>query len=158
MSDTKVGARKATAILREDHRKVKKLFSEYEALQKGDDNKKGELFETIKQELTVHAQIEEEFFYPAMQEIEDDETKELVLEAHEEHKVVKTLLAELSEMTPQDETFDGKMKVLTESVKHHAQEEEEEMFPEFDELPKERQDEVLEQLRARKSELTEEQP
>lgn len=154
MADTKIRTRKATALLREDHRKVKKLFSEYEALEDEEGTEKGELFETIRQELTIHAQVEEELFYPTMEEIDDEEVKELVLEAHEEHKIVKTLLAELSELTPEDESFDAKMKVLMESVKHHADEEEKEMFPSFDDLPKEKQDEISERLRARKTELS----
>lgn len=154
MSDTKIRVRKATALLREDHRMVRKLFSEYEGLDDGEEGRKGELFDAILKELTIHAQIEEDVFYPAMQSIEDDEVQELVLEANEEHKVAKTLLAELSEMTPQDETFDAKMKVLIESVRHHAEEEEQDMFPSFDDLPKEIQDEVSDQLRIRKEELS----
>jgi hemerythrin superfamily protein len=86
--------------------------------------------------------------------VEDDDVQDLLREAHEEHKVVKTLLSELSEMTPSDEQFDAKMKVLMENVLHHAEEEEEEMFPSFDELPKETQDEVSRQLQARKEEFS----
>ena len=154
MAQTKMRVKKATALLREDHRKVKKLFSEYEKLEDGE-QQKSRLFQKIKKELIVHAQIEEEFFYPALEKIDDEETKELVLEAHEEHKIVKTLLLELSEMTPQDESFDAKMKVLIEGVKHHAEEEEEELFPCFDEdVPKEIRDQVSDSLRARKEELT----
>ena len=154
MAQTKMRVKKATALLREDHRKVKKLFSEYEKLDDGE-QRKAELFQKIQKELTIHAQIEEELFYPALEKIDDEETKELVLEAHEEHKIVKTLIAELSKMTPADEEFDAKMKVLTESVKHHAEEEEEDLFPCFDEeVPKEMRDQISDQLRARKEELT----
>jgi len=154
MAQTKIRMKKATALLREDHRKVKKLFSEYEKLEDGEE-RKAELFQTIQKELTIHAQIEEELFYPALEKIDDEETKELVLEAHEEHKIVKTLLAELSRMTPEDEGFDAKVKVLMDSVKHHADEEEEELFPCFEEdVPKESRDQISEQLRARKEELT----
>jgi len=153
MSGTKIRVRKATTLLREDHRKVKKLFAEFEELEAGDVNEKGELFELIRQELTLHAQIEEELFYPALQQIDDEEVKELVLEAHEEHKIVKTLIAELMEMTPEDESFDAKMKVLIESVKHHAEEEEQDLFPSFEKLPRGTQDQISDQLRARKEEL-----
>jgi hemerythrin superfamily protein len=154
MADTKLRIKKATALLREDHRKVKKLFSQYEKLEDGEE-RKGELFQTIQKELTIHAQIEEELFYPALEKIDDEETREFVLEAHEEHKVVKTFLSELSQMTPEDEGFDAKMKVMMESVKHHADEEEENLFPCFDEdLPKEERDRIAEQLRSRKEELT----
>ena len=153
MSDTKMRVRKATALLREDHRKVKKLFSEFEDLEDEDTTAKAELFEEIQRELTIHAQIEEEIFYPSMQQVQDEDVQELLLEAHEEHKIVKTLLAELSELTPEDESFEAKMKVLIEGVKHHAEEEEESLFPAFDKLPKEKQDDISEKLRERKSDL-----
>lgn len=157
MSDTRIRIRKATALLREDHQEVKKLFSEYEDL--GDDatGRKSELFQEIEQALSIHAQIEEEIFYPAMAKVEDEEADELVREAHEEHRIVKTLLEELSNLTPEDEDFDAKMKVLQENVLHHAEEEQEEMFPLFDDLDKEEQDRVSEQLAARKQELTPEE-
>ena len=154
MAQTKIRTKKATALLREDHRKVKKLFSQYEKLEDEDSEEKGELFQTIQKELTIHAQIEEELFYPALEKVDDEETRKLVLEAHEEHSLVKTYLAELSKMTPEDETFDAKMKVLMENVKTHADEEEEELFPCFEEdVPKESRDQISEQLRLRKEEL-----
>jgi hemerythrin superfamily protein len=156
MADTKLRAKKATALLRNDHKEVKNLFSQYEDQEDGDSQTKQELFEEIKRELTVHATIEEEIFYPALDEVANEEARKRVIEAREEHKVVKTLLEELSGLDSSAEEFDGKMKVLIENVRHHAEEEEEEMFPHFDELPKERQNEVSEQLRERKAELSKE--
>src|SRR5437868_3096257 len=103
MADTKLRIHKATAVLREDHRKVKKLFSEYEKLGKKDENEKRELFETIKQELTIHSQLEEELFYPPLAATQEEELRELVFEAREEHQIVKTLLADLSNLTPDEE-------------------------------------------------------
>jgi len=150
---TKIRPMKATAQLREDHRKVKKLFADFEKCEEGEEARMKELFEEIKGELELHTQVEEDVFYPPMEAVEDKDTHELVLEAHEEHKVVKTLLAELSGMTPEDETFCAKMFVLMENVRHHIQEEEEELFPDFDELPREEQEEIAERLRARKAEL-----
>lgn len=152
MSDTKVRVQKATALLREDHKVVKGLFSDYEKAEAR--AKKHELFLEIRKELTIHATIEEEIFYPAMLEVDDEECQELLKEAHEEHKIVKTLLEELSAMDAGDEQFDAKVKVLGENVEHHAGEEEKEMFPYFDELPKERQDEVSSQLEERKQDLS----
>lgn len=152
MSDTKVRPQKATALLREDHRVVKSLFSDFEKAEAK--AKKAELFQKIKQELTIHAAIEEEVFYPAMLEVPDEECQELLKEAHEEHLIVKTLLEELSAMDAEDEQFDAKITVLGENVEHHAEEEEKEMFPYFDQLSKERQNEVSEQLEERKQELT----
>jgi hemerythrin superfamily protein len=106
-------------------------------------------------ELTIHATVEEEIFYPAINERkgEDEEAGEIVNEAVEEHKIVKTLLEEISALPPEDEQFHAKVTVLIESVRHHAEEEEEDMFPYFDDLPKERQEQVSERLRLRKAEL-----
>jgi len=157
MSDTKLRVRKATAILREDHQNVKKLFSDFEELSDNAHQRRRELFDEILKELTVHAQIEEEIFYPAIEATDEEEAVELVKEAQEEHKIVKTLLEELSEMSPDSDDFDAKMKVLKESVVHHADEEQEEMFPCFDELDKEDQDRISETLAARKRELTQEE-
>lgn len=154
MPDTKTRSTKATALLREDHRKVRRLFSEYEDLE--DDAKPEEkkaLFDAMNRELTIHATIEEEIFYPAMEEVRSEDADELVKEAEEEHKIVKTLLEELSALDPSDEQYDAKVKVLTENVRHHAEEEEEEMFPHFDDLPKERQEQISERLKFRKIEL-----
>ena len=156
MSDTKIRARKATALLREDHQGVKKLFRDFEGSES--ESAKAEIFRKIQKELTVHTQIEEEIFYPAMEDVDDEDCQELVKEAHEEHKVVKTLLEELSSMDPSDEQFDAKVTVMGENVEHHAEEEEQEMFPYFDELPKDRQDEVSEEMSDRKRELSDGEP
>ena len=116
----------AIELLKKDHQKVAGLFKQYESA--GDDapSKKEELFRRIKQELDIHARIEEEIYYPAAKQVPDEETRELVAEAAEEHKQVKTLLAELDGMDAEDERFDAKMKVLKEDVEHHVEEEEDE--------------------------------
>src|SRR6185436_14435765 len=108
MSDTKLRVRKATAILREDHQNVKKLFSDFEELSDNAHQRRQDLFDEIKKELTLHTQIEEEIFYPAIEATDEEEAVELVREAHEEHKIVKTLIEELSEMTPDSDDFDAK--------------------------------------------------
>ena len=97
MSDTKVRVRKATALLKEDHQRVKKLFTRFEKLDASRETDKTELFDQIKKELTVHAQIEEEIFYPAVEGAQDEDADDLVREAREEHRIVKTLLEELSD-------------------------------------------------------------
>jgi len=116
----------AVTLLTEDHKGVKKLFREFEA--KGDRATKAkvDLYQTIKMELEIHTEIEEQYFYPACKEAVSD----MVAEAMEEHKQVDTLLKELQGMNPEDERFDAKMTVLIENVEHHAEEEEKEMFPE----------------------------
>ena len=122
--------RKATDLLKEDHQKVKSLFKDFRGLDGDQDQEKGRLFEEIRQELTIHSKVEEEIFYPAVKKIPETEARRLVLEAREEHAVVKTILGQLESLDPGDEVFDAKMKVLMEGVEHHADEEESEMFPE----------------------------
>lgn len=153
MPDSKVRALKATLVLKDDHRKVKALFAKYEKLGDQAKTSKQEIFDEVCDELTIHATVEEEIFYPAVETSKDKDAEETVAEALEEHKIVKTLLEELGELTPGDESFDAKMKVLGESVEHHAGEEETDMFPIFEKLPQETRDEVSEKLRARKEEL-----
>lgn len=154
MPDSKIRALKATEMLKEDHRKVKALFAKYAKLGDQAGVTKQAIFDEVCEELTIHATIEEEIFYPAVEKSPDKKADEMVAEGLEEHKIVKTLLEELTNLTPYDDAFDAKMKVLTESVEHHAGEEEAEMFPVFEKLPKETKDEVAEQLRARKEELS----
>jgi len=154
MSDTKVRVRKATALLKEDHQKVKKLFAQIEKLGPSQEPDKGWIFDQIRKELTVHAQIEEEIFYPAVERADDEEADELVREAHEEHRIVKTLLEELAALRPADSRFDAKLKVLKENVLHHAEEEQDEIFPVFDQLERAERERVSELLQSRKRELT----
>ena len=156
MADTKVGIPKATVILREDHKRVKKLFKAYEDIKDGSDEEKTRLFSEIQRELTIHAAIEEEIFYPAVEAVEKG--SEIVAEAREEHKVVRTLLEELAGLDPSFEAYDAKMKVLSENVEHHAEEEEDEMFPLFDELEKDEREIVSDNLVDRKNELSREAP
>ncbi len=128
MSGRAEGDRKATEILKEDHSKVKGLFKEYRGLEENEDEEKERLFGEIERELSVHATVEEEIFYPAVKALGTEEPVDEVLEAREEHGIVKTLLGQLRGLTPEDETFGPKMKVLMEAVEHHAEEEEKEMF------------------------------
>jgi hemerythrin superfamily protein len=118
----------AIAILSADHKNVKAMFKQYEDLKEdGDSEEKAALAARICLELTVHAQAEEEIFYPAVREaIEDDD---LMDEAEVEHASAKDLIAQLSEADPEDDLFDAKVKVLGEYINHHVEEEEGEMFP-----------------------------
>lgn len=114
------------SLLQEDHEKVKELFKQFEAAK--DRRSKQQIVQQALQALTVHAQIEEEFFYPAIRE-SDEETEDLMDEALQEHHVAKILIGELEGMKPTDEFYDAKFTVLAESVKHHIEEEESEVFP-----------------------------
>ena len=120
----------AIELLTADHRRVEKLFKEYEKLVEDEEasyNDKEALAATICAELTIHAQIEEEIFYPAARDILDEE--DLVDEAVVEHASAKDLIAQLADMSPDDDLYDAKVKVLSELIEHHVEEEEDEMFP-----------------------------
>ena len=115
----------AIALLKSDHEAVSHLFAEYEKT-RSVANKKA-LVAQICTALSVHAQIEEEIFYPAVKAALKD--KLLVPEATVEHAGVKDLIAQLKGVEPDGEMFDAKVKVLSEYVKHHVKEEQNEMFP-----------------------------
>ena len=109
----------AVALLKADHRKVEGLFAQFEAA-KGDGKKKS-LAEQICMELTVHTRIEEDIFYPACEgKVEED----LLKEAYVEHDAAKVLIAEIEAGGPDDEFYDAKVKVLSEMIEHHVEEEE----------------------------------
>jgi hemerythrin-like domain-containing protein len=118
----------AITLLKDDHSTVKDLFKRFEAA--GDDahKTKRQIVDKIIQELSVHAAIEEQVFYPAVRSAVEQAEDE-VLESLEEHHIVKWTLSELEGMDPEDERFDAKVTVLIESVRHHIDEEEGEMFP-----------------------------
>ena len=118
-------ASSVTDMLREDHKKVKGLFEEFE--QAADVKAKQRIVETSLTELDVHSTLEEELIYPAIRaEIDDDD---LMDEALEEHHVVHALIGELKKMKPSNDRYDAKFTVLAENVRHHIKEEESEMFP-----------------------------
>jgi hemerythrin superfamily protein len=129
----------ALEVLKQDHQKVKGLFKE--ATGSPDQSKRKELFDKIDTELEIHAHIEETVFYPALETHE--ELKDLVAEALEEHQEVKILLEELEELGSESHDFGSKLQELIESVEHHVEEEEGEMFPKVREVFDESQ---LEQL------------
>ena len=111
-------------MLKEDHRKVKGLFEEY---QDATGREKAKIADTVIQELEVHADLEERLIYPAIRkEIGEDS---LMNEAVEEHHLVHVVIAELKKLKPSDEKFQAKFTVLGELVKHHIEEEEGEMLP-----------------------------
>jgi len=117
----------AITLLKQDHKTVEKLFKQFEKATQSAQQRK--LAQQVIAELSVHAAIEEMVFYPA---VRDRVPKEegTVLEALEEHHVVKWVLSELEDMKPDHERFKAKMAVLMESVRHHVEEEETELFPE----------------------------
>lgn len=119
----------AISILTEDHKRVKKLFKEFDDLkhQRGSENRKSALVNEILTELTIHTQLEEEIFYPALRAVISDQ--DMMDEAEVEHASAKELIYQLESMIPNDDLYDAKVKVLSEYIDHHVKEEETEMFP-----------------------------
>jgi hemerythrin-like domain-containing protein len=146
----------AMSLLKEDHRRVKKMLAELESTTERGVKTREELFARVKRELVVHEAIEEEIFYPALKE--HPKTKDIALEAYEEHHVVDTVMAEIEGVAYDDETWGAKFKVMKENLEHHIEEEEGEMFKQarqvFD------QDELAqlgESMKARKEDLIRQQ-
>ena len=126
--ETQPASPSAIDLLKQDHREVEEWFDEYDEL-KEDDARKAELAQKICFALKVHAQIEEEIFYPQAREATKD--NDLIDEAVVEHATVKNLIAEIESMEVGEDLYDAKIRVLGEMVKQHIKEEEEELFPEL---------------------------
>ena len=154
MQKTKPDRKQPLALeaLSADHRKVEALFKDFEKAKQADDDSRREIAETICAELTVHATLEEEIFYPWLRETLDDDDMDLVEEAQVEHDGAKDLIARIQGATEVDDAYDAKVKVLSEYIKHHVKEEEEEIFPSVS-SEKEALDEMGEEMAARKAEL-----
>jgi hemerythrin superfamily protein len=118
----------AIKLLTKDHREVEALFKKFEGM-KDDNAEKGDIVEQICEALSVHAEIEEEIFYPAARDALSEKGDDLLDEAEVEHATIKNLVAELEDAEPGDDLYDAKVKVLAEYVTHHVKEEEGEMFP-----------------------------
>ena len=127
-------AQDAVELIKSDHRTVEKLFREFEEAGDRAYKTKQELVGQIVEELEVHATIEEETYYPAVEAKARKDGKELIAEAVEEHHVVKILLGELRSMSSEDEAFDAKVTVLMENVRHHVEEEESELLPQSEKI------------------------
>ena len=140
----------AIALLKADHDTVEKLFEDFEKA-RGDGRKQTLALEICK-ELTVHAMIEEEIFYPACDGKVDED---LLKEGYVEHDAAKVLIAEIEAGEPSDEFYDAKVKVLKEEIEHHVQEEERRMEGLFAQARKAGldMDELGIQLAERKAEL-----
>jgi len=137
----------AFELLKADHKKVSGLFDELEA---ATGKAKLSVFDQIKTELELHTHIEETIFYPALEKPE--ETHDLTLEAYEEHKMVKTLLAKLSGARTADDEWQAQAKVLRENVEHHVDEEENELFDKADDVLSDEEIEALgQQMEAEKA-------
>lgn len=116
----------AFTLLKSDHEKVAGILEEIDSTTERALKTREELFTRLKNELDIHASIEEEILYPALEEAE--ETREITLEAYEEHRLVKKLLEELEAEPKDTEEWTAKFTVLKENIEHHVEEEEGEMF------------------------------
>jgi iron-sulfur cluster repair protein YtfE (RIC family) len=116
----------AYELLKADHEKVAGIMEKIDGTTERGVKTREELFTQLKAELDLHAQIEEQIFYPALENA--DETREITLEAYEEHNLVKQLLSELESEPKDDEQWTAKFTVLKENVEHHVEEEEGELF------------------------------
>jgi hypothetical protein len=116
----------AFTLLKQDHEKVAGILEKIDETTERAVKGREELFTLLKQELDLHARIEEEIFYPALEET--DEARDITLEAYEEHRLVKQLLAELANEPKDTEEWTAKFTVLKENVEHHVEEEEGELF------------------------------
>ena len=145
---------KATSLLKKQHQEVKGLFRKIDKAEDG--SSRQELMTQIIEKLTVHSTIEEEIFYPAVRGLGSQKAEDIILEALEEHHVVKLVLEELPNVDPEDEHFSAKMTVLSELVEHHADEEEDEMFVLATKLGDAELESLGAQLAARAAELSRE--
>ena len=118
----------AITLLRNDHRTVEQLFKQFEKAGDSAYVEKRRIVDRIIEELSIHAAIEEQIFYPVARATVP-KTEDIALESLEEHHIVKWVLAELEGMDPQAERFDAKVTVLMENVRHHVKEEQDDFFP-----------------------------
>lgn len=153
MVNSRVVAKSPTQMLRRDHRMIKELFAEYS--REGDriPSAKPRLFKEIKDELILHATIEERLFYPAVRGEASKEGVDDVDVAVVEHHLVRSLLDTMSWLNPGDHRFEAAMKILREQVETHADEEEQYLFPIAKLLPEDVQDSLLDEMEQLRDEL-----
>ena len=116
----------AFTLLKADHKKVAGILEKIDATTERGVKTREDLFTQLKSELDLHAHIEETILYPALEKA--DETRDITLEAYEEHRLVKQLLGELESMDKSEEQWTARFTVLKENIEHHVEEEEGEMF------------------------------
>ncbi len=132
-------------IIKEDHRTVDALFAQYEQLGDRAHATKRTIADQVIQELTVHAEMEEQLCYPAFKEAFNKEDDKMVDEAYVEHEGAKHLLEKLKVLQPEEPEFDATMAVLMEQIRHHVKEEEHDLLPR---VKKEVSEDVLERMGA----------
>jgi hemerythrin-like domain-containing protein len=148
-------APKATKLLKEQHDQVRDLFKQFKDAGEGAHATRKKIIDEASRKLEVHAQLEERIFYPACQDLEDEKARKMVGESLEEHLIVKRLIKELQGLRGTDEKFEAKAVVLKESVEHHADEEEDDLFPAVEkEMDDDQLRELGRQMKAMETRLT----
>jgi len=144
----------AIDMLLEDHKKVQKMFKDFEKLDREDTEACQELVSTACTALKVHSMLEKELFYPAVRDqVDKEEDEDMLNEAEVEHQTVDQLIETIEGMDPGDAMYAAHFTVLSEYVKHHVQEEEKEMFPRVKKLKSLDLEALGEEMKARKQEL-----
>jgi hemerythrin-like domain-containing protein len=148
------GERSAIDLLAQDHKRVQKLFKDFEKVDRDDSDAVRELVETACLELQIHSMLEEEIFYPAVRaQVSDRPEEDLLNEAEVEHETVDELIAKLHALEPEDPMYSAYFTVLSEYVKHHVKEEEQELFPAVRDMSALDLDQLGEDMRLRREEL-----
>ena len=151
---SKTDQQNAIDMLLEDHKKVQKMFKDFEKLERDDTEALQELVTTACTELKVHSMLEKELFYPAVRDqVDKEEDEDLLNEAEVEHQTVDQLIETLEGMDPGDAMYMAHFTVVSEYVKHHVQEEEKEMFPRVKKMKSLDLDALGEEMKSRKQEL-----
>jgi len=140
MASTQSGgaARDGIDLLLDDHKRVQKLFREFQEVDRSDDEALRELVETACVELQIHSMLEEEIFYPAARAhvgAGNEALQDLLNKAEVEHEMVDELISRLQELDPDDAMYSAYFSVLADYVKHHVKEEEKELFPAVRQMP-----------------------
>ena len=148
------GEHGAIDMLTQDHKRVQKLFKDFEKVDRDDSEGIRELVETACLELQIHSMLEEEIFYPAVRtRAEGQEQEDLLNEAEVEHETVDQLIAKLHALEPDDAMYSAYFTVLGEYVKHHIKEEEQELFPKVEKMQGLDLNQLGEDMRLRREEL-----
>jgi len=146
--------RSGTEMLRQDHLRVQKLFKDFDAIDRKDEEAVRELVETACLELQIHSMLEEEIFYPAVRAQGDGhEVEDLLNESDVEHESVDELISKLHELEPDDPMYCAYFAVVTEYVKHHIKEEEQSLFPRAEKMKGLDLVQIGEDMRLRREEL-----
>lgn len=148
------GDRSAIDLLTQDHKRVQRLFKDFEKVDRNDGDAVREIVETACLELQIHSMLEEEIFYPAVRaQAADQPEEDLLNQADVEHETVDELIAKLHALEPEDPMYCAYFTVLAEYVKHHVKEEEQELFPAVKDMSALDLDRLGEDMRLRREEL-----